>query len=332
VKKSGLRKLLIGTGISTLAVFVGAGLLLLVVIGMYTTVLAAVVNQEEAVRACAGEPMGDGSIYAVLDQALSYIGTPYEHGGASYSSIDCSGLALVAYRDAGTGITLTHATWEQVLYGESIYQSGTGDYFVLRRASDPDSQNAPILGENVLYVYSDNVGIDIPILPGDLIFFSYGGAVAEGYSTGHVGIYIGNGQYVHALNPTMRTHISPLFTGSETYFNPPRSIYAIRRYLGSASLSAFVELVGASDLKGYPITITYQDAQLLAQYIQSNTATMTAVDRYREAVNIINQARLSQTSITSVINGLGGTESCVPDAESWRIVRCALLGFYVDPH
>lgn len=328
MKKSGLRKLLIGTGISTAAVLVGAGLLLIMVIGMYTTMVTALVSQEEALRARAGEPMGNGDLYSVLDQALTYIGTPYELGGASYSAIDCSGLALVAYRDAGTGITLPHATWEQVLYGEMIYQSGTKDYFTLV-ANERDHL---ALGQYILYVESEHMGLPIPVLPGDLIFFSYGGAVAEGYSTGHVGIYIGNGQYVHAINETNRTYVSRLYNIYGGNFYPPTSIYAIRRYLGVESVLEYLERTVSSDLLGYPVTIPYRDVQLLAKYIQSQTDTLPAQERYTIAVEIINKARADQTSINEIIRQKGGTESVMPDMESWRIVRCSLLGSYVDPY
>lgn len=328
MKKSGLRKLLIGTGLSTAVVLIGAGLLLIMVIGMYTTMVTAIVSQEEALRASAGEPMGNGDLYSVLDQALTYIGTPYELGGASYRAIDCSGLSLVSYRDAGTGITLPHATWEQVELGEMIYQSGTKDYFTLA----PNERDHPALGQYILYVESEHTGLPIPVLPGDLIFFSYGGAVAEGHPTGHVGIYIGNGQYVHAINETNRTYISKLYNIYGGNFYPPTSIYAIRRYLGVESILAYLEKTVTSDLSGYPITIPYTDVQLLAKYIHSKTATLPARERHAIAVEIISKARMDQTSINEVIRQKGGTESVMPDMESWRIVRCSLLGSYVDPY
>ena len=40
---------------------------------------------------------------AFINAAKAYLGTPYVWGGASHSGIDCSGLILCAYRDAGLG-------------------------------------------------------------------------------------------------------------------------------------------------------------------------------------------------------------------------------------
>jgi len=57
-----------------------------------------------------------------------------------------------------------------------------------------------------------NQGIEVPyneLLAGDLVFFGYGDFAD------HVGIYIGNGNFVHAANPTSGVKISAL---SETYY------------------------------------------------------------------------------------------------------------------
>jgi len=41
---------------------------------------------------------------AVVNTALSYLGTPYRHGGKSTSGIDCSGLCFMAYSINGLGL------------------------------------------------------------------------------------------------------------------------------------------------------------------------------------------------------------------------------------
>jgi cell wall-associated NlpC family hydrolase len=49
--------------------------------------------------------------------------------------------------------------------------------------------------------------------PGDLVFIDtgwMGGAGAELNRAGHVGIYIGNGQMIHAANPNVGTIVSPI--------------------------------------------------------------------------------------------------------------------------
>lgn len=46
--------------------------------------------------------------------------------------------------------------------------------------------------------------------PGDLVFFHPPGERAAGKVTGHVGIYLGNGQMVNAANPSAGTRIQPV--------------------------------------------------------------------------------------------------------------------------
>jgi cell wall-associated NlpC family hydrolase len=55
----------------------------------------------------------------VVGVARSYLGTPYRWGGANHDGIDCSGLVLVAYRDA-RGITLPHDATGQTRRGKAI--------------------------------------------------------------------------------------------------------------------------------------------------------------------------------------------------------------------
>ena len=80
------------------------------------------------------------------------IGAPYRYGGASPDGFDCSGLVHFAYRTAGVDLPRT---------------SGQ-----LYKATQPVALRAA--------------------LPGDLLFFNYGGRVS------HVGIYLGEQRFVHA--------------------------------------------------------------------------------------------------------------------------------------
>ena len=100
--------------------------------------------------------------------ALSYLGVPYQWGGASPTGFDCSGLVMYVY--AQLGIQLPHYAAAQYTYGVPV----------------PRDQ----------------------LQPGDLVFY-------DGLS--HVGIYIGNGDIVHAPHTGDVVKISPLAQGGLTY-------------------------------------------------------------------------------------------------------------------
>jgi len=65
---------------------------------------------------------------AVVGVATTYLGVPYALGGASRKSIDCSGLVMVAYRDAA-GIALPHKATLQAARGRRVprAQAQAGD-------------------------------------------------------------------------------------------------------------------------------------------------------------------------------------------------------------
>ena len=100
---------------------------------------------------------------AIVADAKKYLGTRYVYGGASPSGFDCSGFTMYLY--GKQGISLPHSATAQ-------WQSGIG---------------TKIWGRDVLQ-------------PGDLIFFN-DPAVSRGKACSHVGIYIGNGQFIHASSP-----------------------------------------------------------------------------------------------------------------------------------
>ena len=114
----------------------------------------------------------------IVDTAMQYLGVRYVYGGASPSGFDCSGFTMYMYKQLG--YNLAHTATGQ-------WQSGIGTR-----------------------VYS--IG---ELQPGDLVFFNDPSRNA-GKACSHAGIYIGNGQHIHASSSKSGVVISSLTSG---YYN-----------------------------------------------------------------------------------------------------------------
>ena len=104
----------------------------------------------------------------LLEVLERYKNAQYVYGGTSTTAIDCSGLVMQAFKEAGIRTDFTHSALE-------IYNLCTpvGAY--------------------------PKGGVDLSQLkPGDLVFYSNGGTDA----IDHVGIYLGDGQVMAAANPS----------------------------------------------------------------------------------------------------------------------------------
>lgn len=91
----------------------------------------------------------------IVEEARSWVGTPYRYGGESRKGTDCSGMVMNVYRDVA-GIKLPRNSAKQGEYCRRIKRS--------------------------------------ELLVGDLVFFTS----RRGKGINHVGIYVGNGCFVHA--------------------------------------------------------------------------------------------------------------------------------------
>ena len=98
----------------------------------------------------------------------------------------------------------------------------------------------------VQYVYKSSVGVNLPrtaaeqarigervatseVRPGDMVFFN-----TRGFNNSHVGIYVGNGMFVHAPNSRSRVRFDSLESGYwKTKFT------GVRRVNNPANNSAF---------------------------------------------------------------------------------------------
>ena len=118
----------------------------------------------------------------VIAFAKSFKGYPYVYGGNGPNSFDCSGFVLYVYRHFGYS-----------------FSRGAEEQFMD--------------GQNKGYAVSNSKDLR----PGDLVFFSNSKGVnisnSSFRSINHVGLYLGDGEFIHASNPTRGVVIDKLFTG-----------------------------------------------------------------------------------------------------------------------
>lgn len=100
----------------------------------------------------------------VVDYAKQFLGVPYVYGGASKSGFDCSGFTMYVYKKFG--ISMRHGAQAQAKLGTAV---------------NADKKSATSLKQN--------------LQPGDLVFFLDYETMDE---IGHCGIYIGDGNFIHA--------------------------------------------------------------------------------------------------------------------------------------
>ncbi len=123
--------------------------------------------------------------------ARSFEGYPYVWGGSGPNSFDCSGLVMYVYKH----------------FGYNLYHGARSQY----------RKNCVVTGISVQ-----------ELRPGDLVFITGnpGDSREDVNSITHVGIYIGDGYYIHAANPSQGVRIDSLLTGyySTRYFDGGRVI------------------------------------------------------------------------------------------------------------
>ncbi len=119
-----------------------------------------------------------GDVAVLIEEAMKYLNYPYKWGGSSpETSFDCSGFVSWCLNASG--------------YADVGRQTAQGLCNMSHRVSAEDAR------------------------PGDLIFFT--GTYNSGCPVSHVGIYLGNGQMIHAGNPIKISNINTSYWQSHYY-------------------------------------------------------------------------------------------------------------------
>lgn len=116
----------------------------------------------------------------LFDVAYKFLGVPYMWGGTSIKNVDCSGFSRSAY--FMLGVLLPRNASQQVKVGEQI---------------EPDMEH---------------------LKPGDLVFFGREATKDKPLYIRHVGIYLGDGKYMHSSSVV---RISSLNPDDEDYAETP---------------------------------------------------------------------------------------------------------------
>ena len=115
---------------------------------------------------------------SIVETAMKHLGTRYVYGGASAGGFDCSGFTMYIFKQ----------------FGYNLPHSATSQWF-------------SGLGTKISSISE--------LQPGDLVFFNDPSRNA-GKACSHAGIYIGNGQHIHASSSGSSVVISDLTSG---YYN-----------------------------------------------------------------------------------------------------------------
>ncbi len=116
----------------------------------------------------------------LVEDAKLYLGTSYRWGGLTPEGVDCSGLVHMIYK----------------LNGLEVFRNS------------PPKYGFPIALKHVHGTSDDTHTLETlkSVKPGDTIHWS-----------GHVGIYIGNGKFIHANGSDFNTTVASLISGDEGY-------------------------------------------------------------------------------------------------------------------
>lgn len=144
----------------------------------------------------------------IINTAKQFLGTPYLWGGASSKGLDCSGMVRLSW--FMNGYLLPRNASQQIRLGREIIMEA--DHSIAK-----DSK-----------LFHDEMVRRIRNLkPGDLVFFGSPETRWKKEAITHVGIYIGNGEIIHASH---MVRINSLIPGTPNYYENSHRLLKARRY------------------------------------------------------------------------------------------------------
>ena len=143
----------------------------------------------------------------IIATAKMFIGTPYLWGGASSKGLDCSGLVRLTW--FMNGYLLPRNASQQVHLGREIIVTANHN---INKESEKFHDEMCKRIEN--------------LKPGDLVFFGNPETRWKKESITHVGIYIGNGEIIHASH---KVRINSLIPGTDNYYENSHRLLKARR-------------------------------------------------------------------------------------------------------
>ena len=173
----------------------------------------------------------------IIGTAMNFIGVPYMWGGTSIKGVDCSGLTRMVW--FMNGILLPRNASDQAKIGLPVEIAADTVRFPF--GTEEGQADSPEFREEMLRRISK-------LQKGDLIFFGTpaatdsDGNTISGESISHVGIYTGDGKFIHA---SRLVRISSLIPGSPDYYELSGKMIKARRIAGSG-LAEGVEAIADS--------------------------------------------------------------------------------------
>ena len=143
----------------------------------------------------------------IIATAKQFLGTPYLWGGASSKGLDCSGLVRLTW--FMNGFLLPRNASQQVNLGREIIVTANHS-----------------IGKDSDKLYDEMCKRTEHLKPGDLVYFGTAETRWKKETITHVGIYIGNGEIIHASH---KVRINSLIPGTSNYYENSYRLLKARR-------------------------------------------------------------------------------------------------------